>query len=77
MSSEVKIFLVSGNYVKNKQKFTFNKNVRALTPAQAKELVLCTITSIKLLRRKVNITEIKEVPAEQCTDLFIKNLAEM
>ena len=77
MTDEVKIYKISGNYVKNFQKFNFSRHTRALKEEDALENVLSVITSSKILRRKVNITEIVVVPPEECTDLYMRQLAEL
>ncbi len=74
---EIKIYRISGNYVKFHQHFTFTKYVRALTEEQAVEKVLCEVTSEKVLRRKVKLTETKIVSVDECPDLFIHQLGEM
>lgn len=77
VASEVKIFKISGKYVKNFRKYAFTKYVRALTPENAYEKVISQITSQKLLRRKVTITENVAVPLDQCPDLYIQQLSTM
>ncbi|MBD3353479.1 MAG: 50S ribosomal protein L18a [Candidatus Lokiarchaeota archaeon] len=74
--SEVKVFRVSGEYMKNFQKHVFSKEKRALKEEDAVEDVISEITSIGLLRRKVKITEVKELSKKEITDLFIMQLIE-
>ena len=74
---EIKIYRISGKFVKYHQKFSFTKYARGLTKEHALEKVLCDLTSQKLLRRKVNITNIEPVSLEDCPDLFIRQLSEM
>ncbi len=75
--TEVKIFKVSGRYVKKHQKFSFTKFARALKEEDAMEKVYSIVTASKILRRKITITECKEVPVNECDDLYIKALANM
>ena len=75
-NTEVKIFKVSGYYVKLHQRLTFNRYIRALKPEHAKEIVLSEITRVRVFRRKVHLDEIKEVSLEECPDLFIHSLME-
>lgn len=74
MPNEVKIFRISGKYVKKRQYFSFTKYVRALKIEDAMEKVLSEITSIRLFRRKIQITEKKEVKPEDCTDQYVLSL---
>jgi large subunit ribosomal protein LX len=75
--SEVKIFRIKGKYVKNHQKFTFKKYVRALKMEDAMEKVISQVTSSRILRRKLVITEKKIVSLDECEDLYIKALAQL
>jgi ribosomal protein L20A (L18A) len=68
---EIQIYRISGNYVKNFQKFTFNKYARAVSEEAALDKVLSIITSARMLRRKINVTEIITVKPEECDDKFI------
>ena len=77
MSTEIQIYKISGNYLKRFQKFQFTKFVRATNEQNALEKVLSVITSVRLLRRKIKITEIKTVPIEECDDLFIRSLSQI
>ena len=75
--NEVKIYKISGKYVKRHQKFSFTKFVRALKEEDAMEKVLSVVTSTKILRRKITITECITVPKEECDDNYIRSLCEM
>lgn len=74
---EVKIFKISGKYVKKHQKFSFTKFARALKEEDAMEKVYSIVTASKILRRKITITECKVVSIDECDDLYIKALANM
>ena len=76
-ASEVKIYKISGKYVKLHQRFQFTKYVRALDPEDALEKVLCLVTSQHILRRKIKIIENKEITVEECPDLYIQELVKM
>ncbi len=73
--SEIKIFRVMGTYVKNRKKYLFRKEVRALKEKDAVEKVLCEITSIGLLRRQVKIEEIKEIEPHEAENYLIRELS--
>jgi len=73
-SSEIKIFKISGKYIKNHQRFTFTKYVRALSEDNALEKVLTLVTASNVLRRKVAITEKKVISLEECPDLYVRGL---
>ena len=77
MATEIQIYKISGKYTKRFQKFQFTKFVRATSEQNALEKVLSVITSVKLLRRKITISEIKTVPIEECDDLFIRSLSQI
>lgn len=69
--SEVKIYKISGKYVKKHQKFSFTKFARALREEDAMEKVYSIVTASKILRRKITITECKVVSIDECDDLYI------
>ncbi|QEE17456.1 hypothetical protein DSAG12_03293 [Promethearchaeum syntrophicum] len=77
MSTEIQIYKISGKYTKRFQKFQFTKFVRATSEANAIEKVLSVITSVRLLRRKITITETKIVSIDECDDLFIRSLSQI
>ena len=77
MAAEIKIYLVSGTFVRNHRKFTFNKYIRAVSEQNAVTKVLDIISSQRIKRRKIKITEVKTVAPEECDDLYIKELTEM
>jgi ribosomal protein L20A (L18A) len=73
--SEAKIFRVIGEYSRNRQKYLFRKDVRALKKEDALEKVLSQITSTGLYRRQIIIKEIKEISAEETSDMIIRQLS--
>ena len=73
--SEIKIYRIIGNYIKNHKKYLFRKEVRALKEEDAFEKVLCKITSIGILRRQITIQEIKEISLEESQDYLIRELS--
>ncbi|MHA1520986.1 MAG: 50S ribosomal protein L18Ae [Promethearchaeota archaeon] len=77
MGSEVKIYKISGKYMKLHQHFSFTKYCRAMNKEDALENILSIVTSQRILRRKIEITENVEVSAEECPDLFMKELANL
>ena len=76
MSAEIKIFKIVGTYYKDKKKYKFTKEFRALKEADALEKVYTSITSIGLYRRQIKIEEIKEIKPEECEDYLIRELNE-
>lgn len=74
--SEIKIFRIIGNYKKNHKKYLFRKEVRALREEDALENVLSQITSIGILRRQINIQEVKQISLEESQDYLIRELSE-
>ncbi len=74
--SEIKIYRIIGNYIKNHKKYLFRKEVRALKEEDALEKVLCKITSIGILRRQITIKEIKEISLEESQDYLIRELSQ-
>ncbi len=73
--SDIKIYRIIGNYQKKFKKYLFRKEVRALKEEDALEKVLCRITSIGILRRQINIQEIKEITLEESQDYLIRELS--
>jgi len=74
--SEIKIFRIIGNYKKNHKKYLFRKEVRALREEDALEKVLSQITSIGIIRRQINIQEVKQISLEESQDYLIRELSE-
>ncbi len=74
--SEIKIFRIIGNYLKNHKKYLFRKEVRALKEENALEKVLSQITSIGIFRRQISIQGIKEITLDEAQDYLIKELSE-
>ena len=74
--SEIKIYRIIGNYIKNHKKYLFRKEVRALKEEDALEKVLSQITSIGIYRRQINIQEVKVITLEEAQDHLIRELSE-
>ncbi|GAH38818.1 unnamed protein product, partial [marine sediment metagenome] len=60
---------------KKHRKYLFRKEVRALKEEDALEKTMSQITSIGILRRQINIKEIKEITPEEIQDYLIKELS--
>ena len=73
--SEIKIFRIIGTYNKKYRKYLFRKEVRALKEKDALEKALTQITSIGILRRQINIQEIKEISPDEAQDYLIRELS--
>ncbi len=75
--SEVKIFRVTGFYTKNRVKYLFRKEVRAIKEQDALEKVISLITSVGLYRRQIKIKEIKVIKPEETSDMLIREISSM
>ncbi|GAG12763.1 unnamed protein product [marine sediment metagenome] len=73
--SEIKIYRIIGTYRKKYKKYLFRKEVRALKEKDALEKALTQITSIGILRRQINIQEIKEISPDEAQDYLIRELS--
>ncbi len=73
--NEIKIFRIIGTYNKKFKKYLFRKEVRALKEKDALEKALTQITSIGILRRQINIKEIKEISLDEAQDYLIRELS--
>ncbi len=73
--SEIKIYRIIGTYRKKFKKYLFRKEVRALKEKDALEKALTQITSIGILRRQINIKEIKEITLDEAQDYLIRELS--
>ncbi len=71
----MKIYQISGTYSKKHRKYLFRKEVRALKEKDALEKALSQITSIGILRRQINIQEIKVITPEESQDYLIRELS--
>ena len=74
--SIVKIYRITGNYIKDHKKYLFRKEARALKEEDALEKILCQITSIGIYRRQITIQEIKEITLAESQDYLIRALSE-
>ena len=74
--SEIKIYRIIGTYKKKHKKYLFRKEVRALNEEDGLEKALTRITSIGILRRQINIQEIKEIYPEECNDFLIREFSQ-
>ena len=75
--NEVKIFRVTGFYTKNRVKYSFRKEVRAIKEQDALEKVISLITSVGLYRRQIKIEEIKVIKPEETSDMLIREISSM
>ena len=76
MSSEIKIFKITGTYYKNHKKYKFSKELRALKQDDALEKMYSLITSIGLYRRQIKIEEVKVISPEESQDYLIRELSQ-
>ncbi len=73
--SEVKIFRISGFYTRNRVKYLFRKDVRAIKEEDALEKVLSLITSTGLLRRQIKIEKIEVIKPEETSDMLLREIS--
>ncbi len=73
--SEVKIFRISGFYTRNRVKYLFRKDVRAIKEEDALEKVLSLITSTSLLRRQIKIEKIEVIKPEETSDMLLREIS--
>ena len=71
----MKIYRIKGTYKKKFKKYLFRKEVRALKEKDALEKALTQITSIGILRRQINIQEIKVISPDEAQDYLIRELS--
>ncbi|HVP41113.1 MAG TPA: 50S ribosomal protein L18Ae [Candidatus Krumholzibacteriaceae bacterium] len=73
--SEVKIFRVSGQIAKPNWKTNFQKEVRALKPEEAKEIIYTELGSRhKAKRFQIKIATVEEVKPEDIQDPVLRKM---
>ena len=73
--SEVKVFQITGKIDKPNWKTNFRKEVRALKPEDAVEMIYKELGSKHRAKRfQIKILEVKEISPEEVTDPIIKKL---
>ncbi len=73
--SEVKVFRITGEIVKPNLKTTFKKEIRALSPENAKEKIYTDIGSKHRVKRyHIRIQKIEEVSSEEIENPLIRRL---
>jgi len=73
--SEVKIFKVSGQIAKPNWKTSFQKEVRALKPEEAKEIIYTELGSRhKAKRFQIQITLVEEIKPEDIQDPVLRKM---
>jgi large subunit ribosomal protein LX len=73
--SEVKIFRVSGQIAKPNWKTSFKKEVRALKPEEAKEIIYTELGSRhKAKRFQIKIVSVEEVKPEDIQDPMLRKM---
>ena len=69
-----KIWLASGEYLKNKRKFTFSRELLGEKESHIREKILSELGSRhRVQRRLITITEIKEIKPEEVKNLELRN----
>ena len=74
--SEIKIYRIVGLYSKDHKKYKFSKEIRAMKQEDALEKALSQITSIGIMRRQIQIQEIKEIKPDEVQDYLIRELSQ-
>jgi large subunit ribosomal protein LX len=73
--SEIKVFRVIGEIVKPNLKTTFRKEIRALSPENAKEQIYTDLGSKHRAKRfQIRILEVEEIPPEEIQNPLIRKL---
>ncbi len=73
--SEVKVFRVIGEIRKPNYQTDFRKEVRAVKPEEAVEVVYAEIGSKHRVKRfQIKITKVEEVPPEEIESLALRKL---
>jgi large subunit ribosomal protein LX len=73
--SEVKVFRITGEIVKPNLRTTFRKEIRAVSPDNAKEKVYTDVGSRhRAKRHQIRIQKVEEVPAEEIENPLIKRM---
>ena len=68
-----KIWLASGEYKKNKVKFTFSRELLGEKEAHVREKILSELGSRhRVKRREITISEIKEIKPEEVQNLNLR-----
>lgn len=68
-----KIWIATGEYLKNKQKFTFSRELLGEKEAHVREKILSELGSRhRVKRRLITITEIKEIKPEEVQNLDLR-----
>jgi large subunit ribosomal protein LX len=69
----LKIWLASGEYMKNKEKFTFSRELLGEKEAHVREKILSELGSRhRVKRREITISEIKEIKPEEVQSLELR-----
>jgi large subunit ribosomal protein LX len=73
--SEVRVFRVTGEMVKPNLRTTFRKEIRALTPENAKEKVYTDLGSKHRAKRfQIRILKVEEIPPEDIENPLLRKL---
>lgn len=70
-----KVWLASGEYLKNKRKFIFSRELLGEKEAHVREKILSELGSRHRVKRKmITISEIKEIKPEEVKNLELRNI---
>ena len=68
-----KIWIASGEYVKNKRKFTFSRELLGEKESHIREKILSELGSRhRVKRREITISEVKEIKPEEVKSLELR-----
>ena len=73
--SEVKVFRITGEIAKPNLKTTFRKEIRAISPENAREKIYTDLGSKHRAKRfQIRILEVEEIPPEEIRNPLIRKL---
>ena len=73
--SEVKVFRITGEIAKPNLKTTFRKEIRAISPENAREKIYTDMGSKHRAKRfQIRILEVEEIPPEEIQNPLIRKL---
>ena len=74
--SEIKVFRITGELVKPNLRTAFRKEIRALSPENAKEKIYTDLGSKHRAKRfQIRILQVEEIPPEEVKSPLIRKLA--
>lgn len=73
----VKIFRLQGQYRRLKRTYRFSREIRAMTPEEAREQLYTLLGSFHRVNRKaIAIERVDEIPSTEAKTLIVRQLSE-